>query len=524
MKRRDSYTAIPIAGTTGTQYFTLSPDGEWIAIATAGQLKKVPVTGGTAVPLVSDSVGGGYGLAWLDDGTIVYALRGAAGLMRVPGNGGTPELVWRSDSTISMLPSPLPGSHAVLFVACPAGCTEPQLWVVDLKTKAAHMLLRDGTAGEYVKTGHIVFSSLAGALYAVAFDPRRLVVTGAPLPLGEQLSTSGELQTFHVSASGMLVLTTGGANVTGRTFDMVWVDRTGRVTPVDLDWRFQLTALANNHGWSLSPDGKKLAVGVSTPAGDDIWVRPLPQGAPYRVSFDPMPDNRPRWTADGRYVTFVGVRQPGGVFRHRADGTGSDSLLIEGVIDEAVMSPDGRWLVLRQGSVGAVAGGRNITGLRLGTDSVPVPVLATEFDEEAVELSPDGKWLAYQSDETGRTEIFVRPFPDTDAGKKQVSSGGGLAPLWSRSGKELFYLSSDRNMMAAKVSPGVAPDFAAPVILFHVPDELLGVEALYYTPWDVAADGRFIMARMVSGDPGQLGALVVTENWFEELKSKVAAR
>ncbi len=521
MKRRDSYTAVPIAGTNGTQTFTFSPSGEWIAIATAGQLKKVPITGGTAVPLVTDSVGGGYGVAWLDNGTIVYSLRGAAGLMQVPENGGKPEQVWRSPSYISMLPSPLPGGHAVLFVSCPAGCSQPQLWVADLKTKAAHMLLQDGTAGEYVKMGHIIFSSLTGALYAVAFDPGSLRVTGTPIPLGEQLSTTDQLQMFHVSAAGTLVLTTGGANITGRTYDMVWVDRNGRETPVDPDWRFQLTALANNHGWSLSPDGKKLAVGVSTHSGDDIWVKPLPHGAAYRVSFDPMPDNRPRWTADGRYVTFVGVRQPGGVFRHRADGTGTDSLLVEGVMDEAMMSPDGRWLLLRQGSVGAVAGGRNITGMRLGTDTAPVPILATEFDEEAVQLSPDGKWLAYQSDETGRTEVFVRPFPSINDGKKQVSSGGGLAPLWSRDGKELFYLASDRNMMAAKMLPGTSPEFAPPVTLFHVPDELLGVEALYYTPWDVAADGRFIMARLVSGDPGQLGALVVTENWFQELEAKV---
>ena len=206
---------------------------------------------------------------------------------------------------------------------------------------------------------------------------------------------------------------------------------------------------------------------------------------------------------------------------HRADGTGSDSLLYEGVVDEVVASPDRRWLVLRQGSVGAVAGGRNITGLRLGTDTTPVPVLVTEFDEEAIALSPDGRWMAYQSDEAGQTEVFVRPFPNTDAGKKQVSSGGGLAPLWSRDGKELFYLGKDNNMMAARVIPGATIDLGEPVALFRVPDDLLGVEAFYSTPWDVARDGRFIMARLVNGDKIQAGAIIVVENWFGELKEKV---
>ena len=313
----------------------------------------------------------------------------------------------------------------------------------------------------------------------------------------------------------------GQGNVTGRTFEMVWVDRGGRETQVDTSWTFQLTALANNHGWALSPDGTKLAVGVSSSANDDIWVKPLPRGAPYRVSFDPQPDFRPHWTPDGRSILFIAARQAGGVYAHRADGAGGDSLLYEGIVDEAVISPDARWLVLRQGSVGAVAGGRNITGLRFGADTTPQPVLATEFDEEAVALSPDGRWMAYQSDETGRTEVFVRPFPNTDASKKQVSSGGGLAPLWSSDGRELFYLSSDKKMMAVRLSPGVTIGLSDPVALFRVPEELLAVEALYYTPWDIARDGRFIMARLVNGDQDQAGAIIVVENWFEELKAKV---
>jgi serine/threonine-protein kinase len=530
MKRRDSYDATPIPGTTGTASFTLSPDGEWIALITAGRLGKLPVRGGTVVPLVSDSIGSIYGVAWLDDGTIVYTLRGGAGLMRVPADGGAPSLAWRSDSMVSLSPIALPGGRGVTFLSCTLGCPESQIWVLDLKANRARLLIRGASTGVFVPLGggYLVYATQNGGLFAVPFDLDRLDLTGNPVPLGVQIAVGTDLSTvlglFQISKSGTLTTIVGGRGATGRTYEMVWVDRSGRQTPVDTAWKFQLTALANNHGWALSPDGSRLAIGLSTSSGDDIWVKPLPKGAPYRVTFDPRQDMRPRWTADSRFISFVTARQPGGLYLHRADGAGADSVLFEGVIDEGMVTPDNRWLILRQGSLGAVAGGRNITGLRLGTDKAPVPVLATEFDEMAVALSPNGQWLAYQSDEPGRTEIFVRPFPDVDAGKHQVSSGGGVAPVWSRDGKELFYLGSDKNMMTARMIPGAAIRFAEPVVMFRVPDALLGVEALYYPPWDVARDGRFLMARLVGEDSGQSGAMVVVENWIEELKVKVKPR
>ncbi len=528
IKRRDSYAATPIPGTTGTASFTLSPDGDWIALIVAGRLSKLPVRGGTAVPLASDSVGSVFGVAWLDDGTIIYALRGAAGLMRVSANGGASSLAWRSDSLVSMAPNALPGGRGVTFLSCSLGCGVGQLWVLDLKTSRARLLVRGAVAGEYVAPGLLVYTADDGGLFAVRFDLNRLEMSGTPIPVGESTGLGAPIP--HISRSGTLVMALGlgnglsGSSVGGRTFEMVWVDRGGRQTPVDTSWKFRLTGLANNHGWSLSPDGSRLAIGLSTGAGDDIWVKPLPQGAPYRVTFDPRADMRPRWTPDSRFISFVTVRQPGGLYLHRADGAGSDSVLFEGVVDEGMVTADNRGLILRQGSLGALAGGRNITGFRLGTDKVPFPVLATEFDEEAIALSPDGKWLAYQSDETGRTEVFVRPYPNTNTGKKQVSSGGALAPLWSRDGKELFYLSGDKKMVTARVVPGATIDFAEPKVLFQVPDELLGAEALYYTPWDVARDGRFLMVRQVGRESVQAGAIIVVENWIEELKAKVKVR
>jgi hypothetical protein len=312
----------------------------------------------------------------------------------------------------------------------------------------------------------------------------------------------------------------GSGGTPGDEYDMVWVERAGRVTPVDTAWHFRVTSYANAHGWSLSPDGSRLAIGMPTDAGDDIWVKELPHGPVSRVSYDPNPDVRPRWTGDGRAILFASARVVPGVYQHRADGSGKDSLLLSGTVDEAALSPDGKWLVFRDGSNGPGPGGRDIKGVRLGVDTARVPVIVTPFDEEAIALSPNGQWIAYQSDETGRTEVFIRSFPNTDTFKRQVSNGGGAAPLWSRDGRELFYLSAGKDMMAARVATGSSISVSPAVTLFHVPDELLGVEYDYYTPWDVAADGRFIMARLRRKGVAT-SRVVVAENWLTELKSRM---
>jgi hypothetical protein len=150
-----------------------------------------------------------------------------------------------------------------------------------------------------------------------------------------------------------------------------------------------------------------------------------------------------------------------------------------------------------------------------------VNLIATPFDEEAVALSPNGKWIAYQSDETGRTEVFIRSFPNTETVKRPVSNGGGAAPVWSRDGRELFFLSFDRNMMAARISDGPPITVGNPTVLFHVPDELLAVEYEYYAPWDIAPDGRFVMPRLRQVKSASASTVVVAENWLTELKARM---
>jgi len=519
IKRRESRSAVPIPGTEGALNLTVSPNGQWIAFVLGQALEKVPISGGAPLTLVDSQVSGSLGLAWLDDGAIVFVRGGGTpSLAQVSSAGGQVSALWQNDRVGAAAPKPIAGTHAVLFLRCPSpvAC---DLWAVDVRSKRARAVLPNSTSGQYAATGDIVYVQ-QGRLFASRFDRQALALRGQPVPLADGIAPGGG-SAVELSRSGLLVMRTGGAGgMPGNEFNMVWVDRAGHATPVDTAWRFHVTAYASDQGWSLSPDGSRLAIGLLTDAGDDIWVKDLPRGPVSRISYDPAPDARPKWTPNGREITFLSARAAQGIYRHRADGGGKDSLLVGGGIEEGALSLDGKWLVFRGGSTGRISGGRDIMGVRLGVDTAKVPVIVTRFDEEAIALSPDGKWIAYQSDETERTEVFIRSFPNTDTFKRQVSNGGGLAPLWSRDGRELFYLSAAKDMMSARVAAGVSLSVSQPVPLFHVPDDLLRVEYLFYTPWDVAPDGRFIMARLRRAE-NDASTVVVAENWLTELRSRM---
>ncbi len=516
IKRRDSYEGTPIPGTAYASAFALSPDGRSVAFIASGLLQSVALAGGAPVTVVGDSVIGGRGLAWLDDGTIAFPkLSGTIVLARVPVAGGAVSVIWRSDSLeAAVMPTALPGG-AVLF----GRCTSPQncdLMAHDPRRDTARLVMRGVPRAQYSMSGHLVYFLNAG-LAAAPFDVRRLETTGPVLTLPDQATGPNG---FSLSHSGTLVSRVGSAGTATGRYQLVWVDRSGRQTPVDSTFTFLPTQFAANAGWALSPDGSRLAIGLNTDAGDDIWIKQLPRGPASRITYDAAAEYRPHWTRDGRSVIFASSRPVNGVYIRRADGTGSDSLVVgASAVQEAALAPDGSWLLMRTGG-NAGAGGRDIVGLRPGTDSVPVPVLATRFDEEAIALSPDGRWLAYQSDETGTTEVFIRPFPDTDRGRWQVSSGGGVAPLWSQDGRELFFLGAAGDMMAARVTAGATLAVGEPAVLFRVPAELRQVETDYYTPWDVARDGRFIMARALDVQGNSSGTIVVVENFPEVIRAR----
>ena len=273
-------------------------------------------------------------------------------------------------------------------------------------------------------------------------------------------------------------------------------------------------------GWSLAPDGSRLAISMfGETSSSDVWVKELDRGPVSRLTFSESQDFRPRWTPDGRAVTFSSDR--GGnfqVYQRRADGTGTDSLLLASQLQayEAQVSRDGRWMVMRAGQT---ENGRDIVALRVGQDTAPRPLLAGAYDEEALALSPDGRWLAYVSNETGRREVFVRPFPEVDSGKWQISTTGGLSPVWAHSGRELFFLDGKGDLVSQAVQPGASFTRGAQQVLFSMAGYR---EVGNYHSFDVAPDDkRFLMVRMRRGAETEAQVLVVVENWIEEVKRRM---
>ncbi|MCH8936939.1 MAG: PD40 domain-containing protein, partial [Gemmatimonadetes bacterium] len=525
VKERHRYDATPLAGTLNVTNFTFSPDGEWIAFVLGMQLKKLPVVGGAAITL-ADSVAANPGLAWLDDGSIVYIQFGGLQLRRVPAVGGQSTVVV-ADSATLLFPTPLPGGRGVLFTRCLGFCNiEQDLWALDLRSGTSHRVLAGAAIGRYVATGHLVYVRRDGGMFAAPFDLGSLEMRGSSVPLMDSVLLIDNFRPLMaLSSTGTLVLRTG-ASLSLRRFEMVWVGRDGSETPIDSTWTFRFTNFGANAGWALSPDGTRLAIGLFTDAGDDIWVKQLPSGPLSRVSYDDAAEYRPRWMPDGRSIMF-GSNRPGegggGLYSRPADGTGSDSLILRaaGGIFEGAWSPDGQWLLFRTGGRIGQTGGRDIVGIRPGVDSVPVSVVVTPYDEEAIAMSPAGRWLAYESNETGRTEVFIRPFPNTETAKWQVSNGGGEAPLWARDGRELFYVNADRAMVAVTVGTGDELQLGERRVLFRLRNELYLAALEFYTPYDIGPDGRFIMARSVTPPSTVEAPLIVVENFFEELKAKV---
>ena len=358
-----------------------------------------------------------------------------------------------------------------------------------------------------------------GGVFAAPFDLGSLALAGPAVPVleGVQGDVRGLFPDLALSLSGSLLMIAGQGGRSG-TLEAVWVSREGTATTVDPTWEFRVPT---NLGWALSPDGSRLAIAITddVSSNNDIWIKELDRGPASRLTVHVAPDVRPRWTPDGRSVSFRSPRSGDGeVYVRVADATlpAELAVAIDEPIWEAVWSLDGNWLVLRTGA----AGQRDIWALRAGVDSVPTRLLASDFDENAVALSPDGKWLAYQSDETGQIEIYVRPFPDITAGTWPVSVGGGSLPLWAHSGRELFYVDGDGQMVAAQVSTSPAFEVRERQRLFSMDPYLI---AAVYTSFDISPDDqRFLMARPAgAGDEAPASALILVENWFEELKAKV---
>ena len=501
----DQVEPIRIEGVGLAHYPFISPDGEWIGFLDgASWVKRVPIGGGP-VETVCRITQVGARATWAGNGQIILAMYGT--LWTVPESGGDPRMLispdQESEPTRYSNPFYVADAGVVLFNVNTRG-TPPRIGVLDLASGARLTLPIEGSYPRYLPSGHLIYGR-DETLRAIAFDLEQLEPGSAAAPVGEPIlfTPFGGQPNFDVSTTGTLVYI-GGVQAGARA--LVWVDREGREEPTGLPPR------AYSYP-RLSPNGTQAALDIRD-QDRDIWIWDMERTGLRRFTFDPVFEQFPVWTPNGQHVVFNTSRRE--IFQQQADGAGAPELLRQASAQRYPNSitPDGTTLIFREDSQTT---GHDVMTLSLEGEASAQPLIQTRFDEQNGEISPDGRWLAYQSNESGSYEIYVRPFPDVSGGRWQVSNGGGREPLWARNGRELFYVSERGALMTATVDGGAAFTSGVPTELFTGRFFFSNSINLGRT-YDVAPDGRFLMIKPEVGSPPHL---VVAQNWLAELERLV---
>jgi serine/threonine-protein kinase len=513
VKRRGELDATPLAGTERALNPVFSPDGEWLAFVTDGRLKKMRIGGGTPIT-IADSAAAGYGgAAWLDDGTLLYVSPSLTELRRVSENGGAYTIVARADSLAGAgigMPVALPGSRGALFQACGSGCVVMGMYALDLRSGTQRLLLPDVASAWLLPGNLLLYVRGDGVAMVAPFDLGRLEMTGTATPVLETVLVGFGYAQLAWSPSGAMVYMRGTG---ARDNTPVRVERNGAIVPIDSAWTGEFNSL------SLSRDGTRLAIGTGRTAGGlGIWVKQLDRGAFTRLTFGGR-DRRPVWSPDGSLIAFVrDTANTGYAAVIPADGSGPVRTLVRipRQIQEVSWSRDGRWVLVRTDNTNA--GGGDIVAARANTDTIGTTVITSSAMELNPAVSPNGRWLAHASDESGRDEVYVRPFPGP-GGRWQVSTGGGFQPVWSPDGRELFFLTLDGRMMVATVRDGAAFAVADVRYLFDASGFVLDA---FHQSFDITPDGRHFVflspTRTAGADQPQL---VEVDNWFSDLRARV---
>jgi serine/threonine-protein kinase len=372
--------------------------------------------------------------------------------------------------------------------------------VLDVASKTSRKLL-PGSAGRLLPTGHLVFIR-GGSLWAVRFDEKSLQVQGTPVPIleGIRVEGGGAVQ-FSVARDGTLMYIAGGAS---SEMELAWVDRAGKEEPLGIPRR-------GFFGLRLDPSGRQVALEVRD-GTTDVWVLSLGRQTPTRVTFDPADDSQPTWTPDGRLVYFSSRDNSTGVFVQAADGTGAAQQIVSANIDQLDVTPDGQFVVGRTGE--------DIVLVNLSGKATVRKLIEGPFRERNPTVSRNGRWIAYQSDESGVGEVYVRPFPDVGKGRWQASEQGGSRPVWAHNGKELFYLSAEQSLMSVSFSESAGAFVqSTPQKLISMPQQAGGSARAYDVSGD---DRRFLTIKNEAGS--DRAEISVVLNWFEELKKKVPVK
>ncbi len=507
-----------------------SPDGQWLGFysRTENKLKKISVQGGAAVTLCEAK--SFYGGSWGEDGDIIASLDGTA-LSRIPSAGGAPQPVTHLNQEAGekahRYPQALPGDQAVLFTSHTANSSFDQanIEVQSFKTGQRKTLVRGGYYGRYVpsgpgsNSGHLLYIHQA-TLFAAPMNLARLELSGpaAPVLEGVRNFTGGGGADLSFSLNGTLLFIGGGAALPRR--EIVWLDSTGKTAPI----RAPLATYSNPR---LSPDGKRLALGIFDGTNTDIFAYEMARDTMQRLTFTPGANQYPVWAPDGKHLVFCSSRSgAANIYWVRADGAGEAQRLTESKNSQSLPSfaPDGKHLAfVEQGPEGH----NEIWTLALDLSDPDHPrpgkpelFLRTSFNEGAPAFSPDGHWLAYQSNESG-AQVYVRPFPGP-GGKWQVSTEGGGAPAWSRDGRELFYKTPDnRLMVTAYTARGDA--FQADKPRLWANKQFRGEAIMTFDP---APDGKRIAVAAFpeTGEQQSSSRVTFLLNFFDELRRKAPGK
>jgi serine/threonine-protein kinase len=497
-----------------------------------GALKKIAVTGGPAVTLATLDNVGPRGATFGPEDTIIFATNNpSTGLQRSVAAGGPATVLTRPDRAQGqddhMWPEMLPGGRAVLFTitAVTGGLDAAQVAVLDLQTGATQVLLRGGSHAHYVRSslsssaggtregGHLVYAA-AGTLRAVPFDLATLKTRGTPVPVVPNMVMTGGGGVNAVAAGdGTLAYVSRSVTATQRT--LVWVDRQGRETPIPAPPRPYAYP-------RLSPDGTQVAVAAQDQE-QDLWLWDLVRTTLTRLTFEEGPDQNPLWTPDGRRILFSSARAGAqNLYVQTANGTGTPTRLTESAFQQipSAMTADGTRVVFHEPVTDRQ---RDLRLLALTPMPRVEPLLETRFEERGGALSPDGRWLAYESSSSGRFEIYVRPFPNVSDGQWQVSTSGGVQSLWAPGGRELLYVALDGALLAVSVDPRGSAWSAGATRKLVDGNYFTGGGVFVSRHYDVSPDGqRFLMIKESgSSDQAAPPQIIVVQHWVEELKRLV---
>jgi Tol biopolymer transport system component len=496
VRELDSVEARQLPGTDGAFDAFWSPDGRFLAFFADARLKKIDVSGGSAQ--VIGDVQSPSGGTWNADDVIIYGSN-AGPLLRVSATGGQPVALTTLDrsrkETAHRHPYFLPDGRHFLYVAGPSNT----VYVGELDAPEGKPLLTADSKAVYTAPGYLLFVR-QGRLMAHAFDARTLEMAGQPFSVAGQVGYFAVTAraAFSVSDAGVLTIASGDAGELGR---FVWFDRAGRSleTPIPEVGAYQ--------SFDLSPDERQIAVGLT----DDIWLLDVARGVLSRFTSDPGTEGDPIWSPDGRRLVFASSRNgPQNLFEKALSG-GTETLLMAS--DQPTYpedwSRDGRFIVYV-----SPMGGRGIWILPLSNDRKPFVFLEDPFMKDEPHFSPDGRWLAYYSNESGQAEVYVQPFPGPGE-RVRASTDGGSQPRWRKDGSELFYLALDGRLMAVAIKDGSAMELGVPKVLFQTPITAITRSVDQYA---VTADGqRFVVLAPVGGGAPQ-SPITVALNWTAGLE------